>query len=315
MDIKDQYGDKIDTDKMEKLEQELAQKYIKEDDVVFELGARYGSVSCVINSKLSCKTNQVVVEPDDRVWSALERNRNVNKCKFHIVKGFVSKKKLGLTNMDAWHGGYGATAIESTDSKIPSFTLDDIKKTHGLNFNVLVADCEGFLETFFDENPDFYDSLRLILFEADYPMKCNYEKIRKTLKEKGFKEEVKGHQNVWVRHEIISALPPKEELRRVRKLSNTIITPPTNLKSGWYFVSVKCNVKDDPDNKDVIQHQIATMVHLNSLREFDMGGCISNIVGTGYISLNVSHDNSSLVYTNNTDLIHDDINVRFVGIN
>ncbi len=33
----------------------------------------------------------------------------------------------------------------------------------------------------FDENPDFYDDLRLVLFEADYPEKCNYNKIRRQL--------------------------------------------------------------------------------------------------------------------------------------
>ncbi len=37
---------------MEKDEQDLANKYILEDDIVLELGARYGSVSCIINNKL-----------------------------------------------------------------------------------------------------------------------------------------------------------------------------------------------------------------------------------------------------------------------
>ena len=68
---------------------------------------------------------------------------------------------------------------------------------YSLKFDVLVADCEGFLEMFFDENPDFYDSMRLIIFEEDYPDKCNYTKIRNNLKEKGFTELKNGHQNVW----------------------------------------------------------------------------------------------------------------------
>jgi hypothetical protein len=63
----------------------------------------------------------------------------------------------------------------------------------------LVADCEGFLEIFFDENPNFYDTLRLIIFEADYTEKCNYNKIRNTLREKGFIEQIYGHQNLWMR--------------------------------------------------------------------------------------------------------------------
>ena len=199
MDIRDQHGKSVDIAVLEKREQDLAQQYITENDTVFELGARYGSVSCVINSKIKCKTNQIVVEPDARVWDALERNKHANKCEFHIIKGFVSSKKLGLTNVDYYYGGYGATFVEQTDSIIPSYTMNEIKEKYNLSFNVLVADCEGFLEMFFDENPSFYDTLRLIIFEADYPDKCNYTKIRDTLKSKGFLEKLKGHQNVWIR--------------------------------------------------------------------------------------------------------------------
>jgi len=65
-----------------------------------------------------------------------------------------------------------------------------------LNFNVLVADCEGFLEQFFDENPEFYDNLRLIIFEEDFPEKCNYNKIKENLRTKGFINILNGFQNV-----------------------------------------------------------------------------------------------------------------------
>ena len=64
--------------------------------------------------------------------------------------------------------------------------------------DTLVADCEGFLEVFFDENPGFYDTLRLIMFEADYPDKCNYDKIKSQLKARGFEQKLEGHQNVWI---------------------------------------------------------------------------------------------------------------------
>lgn len=199
MDIRDQHGRRVNTKQLEYPEQVLAKTFIRPDDVVFELGARYGSVSCTINGNLQCKTNQVVVEPDDRVWGALERNKTANRCEFHIVKGFVSSKKRILTNLDCYHGGYGATCVESAESTIPSYTMSEIQETYKLTFNVLVADCEGFLEAFFDENPTFYDTLRMVIFEADYPEKCNYDKIKNTLREKGFKPIQEGHQNVWIR--------------------------------------------------------------------------------------------------------------------
>lgn len=201
MKIVDLYGNLIDTSIIERQEQDLVAEYIMEDDVVLELGARYGSVSCVINSKLNNKNNQVVVEPDDRVWDALEKNKKYNNCHFNIIKGFISNKKLDLTNLDCCLDGYGSTYIENNNTKIPSYTLDKIKERYNLNFNVLVADCEGFLEVFFEENPSFYDNMRLIIFEADYCEKCNYDKIKNKLKEKNFNNILEGAQNVWIRHE------------------------------------------------------------------------------------------------------------------
>jgi FkbM family methyltransferase len=179
-------------------EQQLAREYIRPDDIVLELGARYGSVSCCINKILRNKTNQVVVEPDERVWKCLENNKKINWCGFHIIKGFVSNSKLELTDHLSYNG-YGTTTIKSENSVIPSYTLESIKKQTGLNFNVLVADCEGFLETFFDENPEIIEGLRLILFEADRPDICDYSKVRNLLFSFNFKEILGGHQNVFIR--------------------------------------------------------------------------------------------------------------------
>ena len=167
---------------------------------MLELGARYGSVSCIINHKLKDPTKLVVVEPDKRVWNVLEYNKKINNCNFNIIRGFISNKKLGLTNTEHFKfGGYASTFVLDNNSDIPSFTLEEIKKKCNIDkFNVLVADCEGFLEVFLDENPEFYTCLRMIIFEADYPEKCNYEKIRDKLKDNNFKCLINGHQNVWV---------------------------------------------------------------------------------------------------------------------
>lgn len=197
MHIIDENFNKIDTDWIESHEQYFANKYVMEDDCVLELGARFGSVSCVINSKLKCKTNHVAVEPDERVYDALRLNKLNNNAHFHIIKGFISNKSLSLINLNHY-GGYASSSIEDPTTKIPSYTLSEIKEKYNVVFNVLVADCEGFLETFLDENPDMYSSLRLIIFEADGD--CNYDKIRTRLQESGFSEietALDRFQNVW----------------------------------------------------------------------------------------------------------------------
>ncbi|NBP65533.1 MAG: hypothetical protein EBU66_12845, partial [Bacteroidetes bacterium] len=100
----DEHNNKIDNARIENTEQLQANTYIKPDAVVLELGARYGSVSCIINSKLNNRSNQVSVEPDSRVWNPLEKNMAKYGCKFHILKGVISNTPLELTNLSYNYG-------------------------------------------------------------------------------------------------------------------------------------------------------------------------------------------------------------------
>jgi len=54
----------------ETFEQYLILKYIKPNDIVLEIGARYGIVSNTINLLLDNKKNHIVVEPDLEVIPA-----------------------------------------------------------------------------------------------------------------------------------------------------------------------------------------------------------------------------------------------------
>lgn len=197
IEIFDENNKLIDTENIEYVEQKLVDEYIIPTDVVLELGARYGSVSCKINKILNIKTNQVSVEPDERVWDALEKNKQKNDCNFNIVKGFISKRNLNLTNLHVCRNGYGSTFIFDESTNIQSYSLDFIEEQYNLKFNALVADCEGGLEIFLDENPKLYSNLRIIIFEADYKDKCDYEKIKYNLSNSGFINILNGFQNVW----------------------------------------------------------------------------------------------------------------------
>lgn len=172
----------IDHKKEEYVEQLQAQKYIDPNSVVLELGARYGTVSCVINDMLNNKANQVSVEPDSKVWDALENNMKKNNLNFNILKGFIS-----TTPMELEGEGYGLTFKDVNASTIPNFKLDDIQNKYNLKFDTLVADCEGCLERFFEENKNLYTQLKTVIMEEDQPEKCNYNKIKEELQNNGFK--------------------------------------------------------------------------------------------------------------------------------
>jgi len=200
MDIINEYGQAVDTEHFEKREQIHANAFVEPDDVVLELGARFGSVSVVINRKLNNPLNHVAVDPDDRIWNCLERNREVNGCKFHILKGVISRNPVKLAELD-YFAGYGTTSVPTTEpTTVKSYTLEEVQEMYGLKFTTLVADCEGFLEIFFDENPWMYDQLNTVLYETDYPEKCNYDKIAQKLREHGLTNLWYGSHLVWKRY-------------------------------------------------------------------------------------------------------------------
>lgn len=188
----------------ERDEQLLAAKYIDKDDVVLELGARYGSVSCIINKIIENKNNQVSVEPEPGVWEVLEKNMNINNCDFKIFKGIVSDNNYEL-NLN----GYGSTIdikpsgnehiMKMEKVKTKNISLYDLQKKYGLEFNVLVADCEGFLETFLDEYPILYTQLYKIMFECDRGDVCDYNRIKSELVKNGFSPVEIGFQCVYIK--------------------------------------------------------------------------------------------------------------------
>ena len=127
MNIIDLYGNKVDIEHVEKHEQDLANHYILENDIVLELGARYGTVTCIISKLLNDSNNLVTVEPDSKIWASLEKNLKNNNCKANIHKGFISNKKLSLSS-----NGYSSTSEIDNNSTIPTLSLDEIKKKYNI---------------------------------------------------------------------------------------------------------------------------------------------------------------------------------------
>lgn len=194
MDFVDENDNIVDKDKFEKEEQEQAEEYIMENDCVLELGARYGTVSVIINKKLSNPSDHVVVEPDSDVWAALEKNKKKSDSHFYILKGIISETKFSLQK-----SGYGTTQVEDKSSTLPHFSFEQVKGMVNKPFTVLVADCEGCIEQFLNENTEILQTLRLILLEEDQGDKCDYKAVKKLLNDYNFTAIKPGFHSVWVR--------------------------------------------------------------------------------------------------------------------
>jgi len=184
----DNHGRIIDYTKVEAVEVNQAKKYVKEDDIVLELGARFGGVACATNKILKDKTAHYCIEPDKSVWDALESNKLANDCHFNIIKGTISKRKQKICG-----SSWATHTVEDPSSEIPNYPLPL------LDFNVLIADCEGFLETFYNENKEFFKGLRLILFEKDKPKRCDYNYLVKEFIQLGFKPIKNSFHSVFIK--------------------------------------------------------------------------------------------------------------------
>ncbi len=93
------FGDKDDkriANNKNNYERDDVIKFLHTDAKVLELGARYGVISCIINTILNDKKNMVVVEPDKSVIKYLEQNMLRNKCNFNIYNGIISKNNYEL---------------------------------------------------------------------------------------------------------------------------------------------------------------------------------------------------------------------------
>jgi hypothetical protein len=168
----------------EREEQEQAFKYIEPTDIVLELGGRYGTVSGVINYKLKNKIHHVVIEPDEKIINALIKNKELNNSKYQIVPKIISnanKKKID--------DGYGTRYIDNnytSDATNNIISYNEFKKLYPLDFNVIVADCEGCLGEFIKNMCDDFNKINKIIFEADHSELCNYNEIIENLKNNGF---------------------------------------------------------------------------------------------------------------------------------
>ena len=192
-------GGTIDARANEWHEQILALQHVQPHHRVLELGARYGTVSCALQYNRPAR--HVAVEPDARVWAALAANLAANDgCEKCEVRGFASRRPPSSASSTPRRAAR-AQAPAAADAAACR-TVEDLERLEDGTrqpFTALIADCEGFLGTFLDENPRLLDGLELVVYEADAPDVCDYAGIRRLLRAHAFECVVAGEQNVWRR--------------------------------------------------------------------------------------------------------------------
>ena len=84
--------------------------------------------------------------------------------------------------------------------------------SYNINFDCLLADCEGFLLEFIRENGEFFDNLKCVIYEEDcgenHPINntfINYSEVEQFLISKGFvlqetyRDKIGLDNKIWLR--------------------------------------------------------------------------------------------------------------------
>jgi hypothetical protein len=193
----DEKGNVVSHKELEVEEQKIASKYIRKNDKVLELGARYGTVSAIILDKISDPKDCVIVDPDTNITQAL--THNLNNCGYgdaQIFVGTVGSNKKRI-HSDEGYGTY-TESCEDVECNLENVTYDNLQRKYDITFNTIVADCEGCLPELIDHIEDM-DPIKKIIFETDRPDDVDYNKVYTKLNGRGFKNVREGFVQVWVK--------------------------------------------------------------------------------------------------------------------
>jgi len=131
----------------EAAERYMVRNYLSQNDIVLELGACIGVVSCVTNAKLNLSSNHVVVEPNPRMLQLLVKNRDLNKAQFLIEQCVISiQKEIKFFIYDDY---MSSSLIQRSNRKgqqevlVKGMSVEELSVKTKLKFNALIMDIEG----------------------------------------------------------------------------------------------------------------------------------------------------------------------------
>jgi len=167
-------------------EQILSTQYIKDDAKVLELGGNIGRNSLIISTILNNPRNHVVLESNPTIVPLLQHNLKINNYTTCVEPSALSYNKL------LQHEWITIPISEATDGhkdwlEVPIITFEELESKYNVNFDTLVADCEGALYYILKDRPSILDNIRLIIMENDYNDIDQKQMVDAILYLKGFK--------------------------------------------------------------------------------------------------------------------------------
>jgi len=164
-------------------EQLMAMMFIQKDAKVLELGSNIGRNTLIIGSILDDPKNFVTVECDANTCRILKKNLEFNDLPIHVVEAAVSKRRLFQVGWNT----YTEENAPSNAVEVNTISFSQIQQQYQLEFDTLVADCEGALYYILQDEPDMLDKMKLIIVENDYNDLSHKQAVDDIVVNKGFK--------------------------------------------------------------------------------------------------------------------------------
>jgi FkbM family methyltransferase len=167
-------------------EQLMAITYIKPESTVLELGANIGRNTCIIAQILSDDRRLVTLESNPTHVEQVTCNRDLNNFNFNIEPSALSKRPLIQLGWDTKVVN-GNEPLPHGHFKVNTIDWDSLRAKYNLEFDTLVADCEGALYYIMLDEPDFFKTFKTIIMENDYNNINHKNAIDENLLQRGFK--------------------------------------------------------------------------------------------------------------------------------
>ena len=179
-------------------EQLMIMRYVNENDKVLEIGGQVGRTSHIIQTIVNNPKHHVIMECDPKTAQKLRTNLDFNTYTDAIIE------TAGLSHVKLYMTGRGVDAprhfekdIPSDAVEIPTITYSELCKKYNVDFDVLVADCEGSLYYIFKEDPNMLDNIHTVIMENDYHNVNHKQTVDTILTSKGFKVIYKERGVPW----------------------------------------------------------------------------------------------------------------------
>lgn len=148
------------------VEQHNTVEFLRPDAKVLELGSGFGRNTMMISCVLSDESNFVTLECNPQSVETLRVNRSTNGFRFHIEPAALSYRKLMYSPELALT--IPGTELQDGYQWINTITFEEINEKYGIEFDTLVADCEGALYYILQDNPAMLENISTVILEADY---------------------------------------------------------------------------------------------------------------------------------------------------